>query len=209
MPTAPYTQGDIDESLPSLNDLPWLKLYAINTSEPDSGSFDQSMPYLSQSGSVVTVEYTATTANGRTALGNTIATDAMANGLSVSATRDAIVVGLASGTYTPTITGVTNVAASTAYQAQYLRVGNTVTVSGKTDIDATSSSSATRFGLSLPIASNFGAEEDLGGIMAIYLASVTPGIIYADTTNDRADFYYFAPSAVNLPLRWHFTYQVI
>src|SRR5688500_4743620 len=36
---------------------------------------------------------------------------------------------LTSGTYTPTLTNTTNLDGSTAYECQYLRVGNTVTVS--------------------------------------------------------------------------------
>ena len=37
---------------------------------------------------------------------------------------------LAAGTYTPTLTNVTNLDSSTAYEAQYIRIGGTITVSG-------------------------------------------------------------------------------
>src|SRR5438552_1367658 len=36
-----------------------------------------------------------------------------------------------SGSYTPRLTNVANLSASTAYTCQWMRVGNTVTVSGK------------------------------------------------------------------------------
>src|SRR5687767_7463770 len=42
------------------------------------------------------------------------------------------------GSYTPTLFNTTNVAASTAYECGWLRVGNRVTVYGLVDIDVTS-----------------------------------------------------------------------
>jgi len=69
-----------------------------------------------------------------------------------------------SGTYTPTLTNGTNMAASTAYPLQYLRVGNTVIVGGYVGIDTTSAgATATSMRMSLPIASNFTASTDAGG----------------------------------------------
>src|SRR5439155_66361 len=64
---------------------------------------------------------------------------------------------LASGTYTPTLTNSVNVAASTAYTCQYLRVGSVVTVSGQMDIDPT------------------GAGDDLGAIGGGRLPSYDAG----------------------------------
>lgn len=62
------------------------------------------------------------------------------------------VTGISSGTYTPTLTNVVNISASTAYQAQYLQVGNTVTVSGRVDIDPVVTATATQLGISVPVA---------------------------------------------------------
>jgi len=117
--------------------------------------------------------------------------------------------GLASGVYTPTLTNVTNVAASTAYESQYMRVGNTVTVSGKVDIDQTASG-AYEIGISLPIASNFGAEEDCAGVGAGTNAP-SGSVVYikADATNDRASFNGSDTDVSNHAHYYQFTYQVI
>lgn len=119
--------------------------------------------------------------------------------------------GLAAGTYTPTLTNTTNVAASTAYECQYMRVGNTVTVSGKVDIDPTSAGSQTVLGMSLPISSNLGAEEDLAGSSSQKFASgINNFAIYGDATNDRAKFEVSnASSGSNISFYFTFTYQVI
>lgn len=67
-----------------------------------------------------------------------------------------------SGTYTPTLTNVTNLAASTAYLTNYVRIGSMVIVSGKVDVDPTAAAS-TVLDISVPIASNFGSTEDGAG----------------------------------------------
>lgn len=67
------------------------------------------------------------------------------------------------GTYTPTLSNATNVAASTVYLLSWFRVGNTITVSGIIDIDVTTLGAQTDFDLSLPVASNFALLQDAGG----------------------------------------------
>lgn len=115
-----------------------------------------------------------------------------------------------SGTYTPTLTNVTNVAASTAYQCQYMRVGNVVTVSGRVNIDATTTSTNTTLGVSLPIASNFASAQNAGGSFAPSAAALsTSGVVFADTTNDRASFRILIDSAAANDYYFMFTYLVI
>lgn len=115
---------------------------------------------------------------------------------------------ITSGTYTPTLTNVTNVTASTAYACQYMRVGNVVTVSGKVDIDNTATS-ATELGMSLPIASNFANEQELGGTAASEVASTTVVRILGDATNNRASFKFTAGTTSNDSYSFTFTYQII
>jgi hypothetical protein len=115
---------------------------------------------------------------------------------------------IAAGTYTPTLTNVTNVAASTAYQCQYMRVGATITVSGRVDVDPTAAA-ATELGVSLPVASNFGASEDLAGVGALAATSTENTIILGDTTNDRASIQWVATDLANTAMYFTFTYQVI
>jgi hypothetical protein len=70
---------------------------------------------------------------------------------------------LASGTYTPTLSNTTNIAASAAFVCQYQRVGNVVTVSGRVNITPTAASVASELGISLPIAST-GLSGTLDGV---------------------------------------------
>ena len=130
------------------------------------------------------------------------------SGLSMSGTALVTTLTLATGTYTPTLTNGTNVAASTAYQCQYTRIGDVVTVAGRVDIDPTSSSAATILDMSLPIASNIAATEVLFGTFSAPLASQGGGI-YGDATNDTAEFQMFANSASNLAHYFVFVYQVV
>jgi len=115
---------------------------------------------------------------------------------------------LASGTYTPTLTNVTNLTASTAYQCQYMRVGSTVTVSGRVDIDPTAVG-AVELGITLPVASNFGAIEDCAGVAAASGIAGQSAAIAGDTANDRAKLVYIAVDITNQPMYFNFTYQII
>jgi len=118
--------------------------------------------------------------------------------------------GLASGVYTPTLTNVTNITASTAFQCQYCRVGTVVTVSGKVDIDPTAATALTQLGISLPIASNFGAAEDCGGTAAAAAVAGYSAGIYGDLTNDRASLdFTTAADAANRTWNFIFSYRVI
>jgi len=111
-----------------------------------------------------------------------------------------------SGTYTPTSFNTTNIAASTPQSAQYLRVGNTVTVSGQIDIDPTATGFAI-LGLSLPIASAITSAVQLSGVFNS--PDATGGGVYGDAANDRATFQFTASSASNLTYYYTFTYRVL
>ncbi len=114
---------------------------------------------------------------------------------------------LASGTYTPTVTGVTNIDAVTAFVAQYLRVGSVVTVSGRLDIDPTSAAQ-TQVGISLPVASNFSDAGNLAGVAQCQQIAMGAAIL-ADTTNDRALLEYVATDTANRNVWYTFTYRII
>jgi len=110
--------------------------------------------------------------------------------------------------YTPTLTNVANLDASTAYQCQYCRVGDMVTVTGKVDVDPTAAV-ATQLGLSLPIASNLGAPEQCAG------TAFAPGIagqgaaILGDVANDRAQMQWVAVDLTNQAMYFTFSYRVL
>jgi|SRR3990172_4967661 len=130
--------------------------------------------------------------------------------LAVTTGSAAITEMFSSGTYTPTLTNGANVAASTAYQCQWMRIGAVVNVSGKFDLNPTIANTSTILGISLPIASNFGAEEQLGGVTGPS-AGVTdsPGRVYANSTFDRAEVSVWPGSAANQGVSFIFQYQVI
>jgi hypothetical protein len=95
-----------------------------------------------------------------------------------------------SGTYTPTGTGVTNVATISTTGCQYARIGNYVMVSGSITVDATSAG-LTEWRMSLPVASGLTSSNNLGGTFSTFSAGdqdTDNGCIIADATNDQALF---------------------
>lgn len=117
--------------------------------------------------------------------------------------------GLASGTYTPTLTGVANVTSTTARLCTYMRVGNTVTVAGQMTITP-SGAGVISVGISLPVASNFSTAYQAGGNGHCAAAVTGHGMfIGADATNDRVQAdYYDAIGSVD-DFSFTFTYEVI
>ena len=114
---------------------------------------------------------------------------------------------LAAGTYTPTLTGTANVASSTAYVCQYMRVGTVVTVSGKVEITPTTANTYTELGMTLPISSNLTADEQCSGSGGGKTTQVTAALIMGDATNDRAEIE-MLPAAGSQIYYFTFTYQV-
>lgn len=68
------------------------------------------------------------------------------------------------GVSTPTRSAEVNLdATATMAECQYLRVGNTVFMSGRFTVDPTTPATPTSFEFTLPVASNIGVVEDLAG----------------------------------------------
>ena len=128
------------------------------------------------------------------------------NGAALTSLTGANITG--GGVYTPTLTGVANVAGSTAFQCFYARVGDVVTVSGKVSIDPTATVD-TQLGISLPIASNIGAEEDLAGVAACPTIAGQSAAILGDAGNNRATLRWLAVDITNQPFAFQFSYRVI
>ena len=112
-------------------------------------------------------------------------------------------------TYTPTLTNVANLDASTAYHSQYLRVGNVVTVSGRVDADPTAPATLTQLGISLPIASNFAATQDCAGVAFASGIAGQGAAIRGDATNDRAEMVWISGDVTNQPMYFTFSYEII
>lgn len=112
-----------------------------------------------------------------------------------------------SDVYTPTLTDVTNLDGSTAFQANYMRVGNVVTVSGKFNANPTAAA-ATELGMSLPIPSNIAADEDVCGT-AFCQAIQQGAAIKGDAANNRAAVVWLANDTANRTFFFSFTYRLI
>jgi hypothetical protein len=114
---------------------------------------------------------------------------------------------LSAGIYTPTLFNTTNVSASTAYSAQYIRVGSSVTVSGRVDVDPTAAV-ATLLGISLPIASALANDNECAGVAASPVAAGESAAIEGDVANGRASLRWVAVDLTNHRFFFTFTYRV-
>jgi len=117
------------------------------------------------------------------------------------------------GTYTPTVTLVTNVSAASAGQCQWSRVGNTVTVSGQLNgiTHSAAGGTSTGVGISLPVTSDLQSTANAGGAGCFYTSAALGAAvaIYADTTNDRARFSWASPTTSSgQAMAFSFTYLV-
>jgi len=118
--------------------------------------------------------------------------------------------GLASGVYTPTRSAEANLDANvTMTEAQYLRVGNTVTVSGRFTADPTLTATTTSFEITLPVASNIGAAEDVAGTAFCGAIAAQGAEIIGVAANDTAKVQWKAGDITSQTWSFVFTYQVI
>lgn len=101
------------------------------------------------------------------------------------------------GTWTPTGTPGTNVAAMTPHLMNYIRVGDQVTYNGLVEIDTTATGAFTCF-LTVPIASDFQSGDDASG-NGTQPGAGTPNVISIreDQTNNRLQLDGYAQSTAN------------
>lgn len=111
--------------------------------------------------------------------------------------------------YTPTRSAEVNMDANvTLVEAQYVRVGNTVTVSGRFTADPTAAAAAS-FEMTLPVASNITNVEDVAGV-AFCGAGVSQGAeVIGVPANDTAKVQWIAADLASRTWSYTFTYQVI
>jgi len=112
------------------------------------------------------------------------------------------------GRYTPTLTAVANVAASTAYPARWSRRGRDVTVNLQVDVDATAATTLTQLGISLPLSVNLASADQLAGCVFSHEVFGLGGAILADATNERAELNYQSESTNNRAFRGQFGYRI-
>jgi hypothetical protein len=125
---------------------------------------------------------------------------------SQNAVYDAIAgLSVTSGTYTPTVTLIQNVASAPAQVTHYIRVFNHVIVFGYIGIDPTATGT-TKIGISLPFATDVASLFDLAGV-AMSENYVEGGAISGDATNDRAQLAYIAADVNNAGFGFVFGYK--
>lgn len=115
-----------------------------------------------------------------------------------------------SATYSPTVSAATNLdGTTTASSAQYYRVGNVVTVSGRFTADPTLTTTATSFELSLPIASNIGAVEDCAGVAFCGAITGQGAAITGSVANNTAVISWIATDITNQSWSYTYSYEVL
>lgn len=127
----------------------------------------------------------------------------------LTAAQNTIVGTLAAGVYTPTRSAESNLDANvTMTEAQYMRVGNTVTVSGRFTADPTAGGAAS-FEIDLPIASDFAAIEDAAGVAFSGSIAGQGAAISGSVANNTAVFSWIAVDTTSQAWSFSFSYQII
>lgn len=117
--------------------------------------------------------------------------------------------------YTPTVTEVTNVSASSPAVCQYLRIGDRVHVTGYVDFTLTTGNTMSEIDISLPVASNLAADTDVAGTATTSFTSFATlaGVqVSADTTYDRVKFDFRTSAGTDGQpgrIAFSFTYKII
>lgn len=114
---------------------------------------------------------------------------------------------LASGTFTPTATGVANIDSVTPGEARYTRVGDIVTVSGWLNVNHTANGVATICRVTLPVASDLAAQDDLAG--TCNAEDNVGGMVEADDTNNEALLRWVAPTSASRFVPYIYQYVVL
>jgi hypothetical protein len=212
--TLQILQGDLQ--LPTTKYITWGGSYGANiptisgTSGSGSNGFLQFYPAGSTSGVQMALRRT-----GQLALpsytSSTAFTGTAVAALAVTSAGDVITVAsagtTASGTYTPTWSGLANVGSVTAFSCQYMRVGDTVTVSGWVTIDAVADNTATSLSFTLPINSDTSVVNRLNGTGVQQGGGAAASLSGYATNFGEFEVIPLVDTAVNYS--FHFTYRIV
>jgi hypothetical protein len=156
---------------------------------------------LRRTGQLALPSYTSSSAFTGTSVA-TLAVDAAGDVITVAPQQTT-----ASGTYTPTWTGLANVDSVTAFSCQYMRVGDTVTVSGWVTINATVDNTATSLSFSLPINSDTSVVNRLNGTGVEQGGGVAACLSGYGTNFGEFEVFPSVDTSVNYS--FHFTYRIV
>lgn len=116
-----------------------------------------------------------------------------------------------SGSYSPTVTDISNIASSSASEHRYYQHGNMVTAFGRVTIDPTAADTTTSIELSLPVASDFSAVDEGSGVCSAFgtIFGYTGGMISV-AANDRIRLTFISDSAAGSQIfQCIWSYEVI
>lgn len=118
--------------------------------------------------------------------------------------------GTPSNIYSPTASAPSNLDSTPTATGRYMRIGNTVVVSGTFLANPTAGGN-TSFELSLPFASNFSTSDQAAGMFTINgaIAVWEGGSILAEPTNNTLKFEWEATNTVGQTYTWQVMYQII
>lgn len=114
------------------------------------------------------------------------------------------------GTYTPTATGITNVASTGTQTGMYARNSNIVNVSGSCVVTPTAGSTLTALRLSLPASSTFSNTYEAAGAGSFTISSTQTIVeIKAHTTNNELQLDFVSNGTGAHTIYWNAMYQVL
>lgn len=116
---------------------------------------------------------------------------------------------LASGLYTPALSGGVNVTSSVSLFGQYLRVGDIVHFAIQVSVVPTTASTLTSFLLTLPVASALAANSDAIGDGSASSTAVVPATVRGDAATDSLFVSFTPASTASQGVRLVGSYQVI
>jgi hypothetical protein len=209
-----YNHGNL--TLRSAYNLTWGGAYGADiptisgTSGSGSNGFLQFYPAgstsgvkmaLRRTGQLALPSYTSSSAFTGTSVA-TLAVDAAGDIITIAPQQTT-----ASGTYTPTWTGLANVDSVTAFSCQYMRVGDTVTVSGWVTINATADNTPTSLSFSLPINSDTSVVNRLNGTGVAQGGGAAACLSGYGSNFGEFEVLPSVDTAINYS--FHFTYRII
>jgi hypothetical protein len=112
------------------------------------------------------------------------------------------------GVTTPTATSVSNCSSSSATPAQWLRVGNSVTVSGTVTTTVTTAATLTIVDVSFPVASAITDYYQCIG-WSMTGSNVIHGSVQGNTTNDRAQIIFTPSTTGSQTVSYQYTYRIL
>lgn len=173
---------------------------SISGTSETSWAAEQTSDYASLASPVFTGNPTAPTQSGGDTSTRLATTNFVASAISATVSY---------GTFNPIPSGSINLDSDPAESAaQWMKVGNTVTVSGKITADITAAATTTSFRLTVPFPSNFANDYEAGGTAASNSVAGQVAAIKARAGGDVV-FEWVSIGTASQEMFYSFTYQIL